>query len=148
MNDLTTKHMTTHHVTPATTPTFLKLWEEFVEGDAAKVDYTRKLLEGLLTHPHLGVALLEDDYAGLLWVEVPQYPWSTERIAAGWGTYVRPDMRRTGVAKRLWEAASLDLKAKGFHSVILEPSLSDHHVIWGLHGAGFRGSKLQMKKDL
>ena len=132
-------------------PTFLSLWEEFTQDQPEPklaMTVTRQLLAGIMDYPDTGVALLDGDRAGLLWVQASETPWDPARRAIGWGTYVRPTYRRTGIAKALWEVASRDLKTKGFQCVILSPLARDLHVINALYGAGFRPYQVTLKKDL
>lgn len=46
--------------------------------------------------------------------------WNPERIAHGWGIYVRPDARRRGITSALRESGEDHLREQGFERVLGE----------------------------
>jgi GNAT superfamily N-acetyltransferase len=109
-------------------PTFLKLWIEFIENQAAlggdmlatpkTLSFFSTLFNTYLSGERRGVTLMAgDDWGVSLWGEdLGDSPIDTKYapFARGWGTYVVPARRREGLGSQMREHGARRMHEMGF----------------------------------
>ena len=111
-------------------PTFLKLWIDLIESQAAMggdmlptpktLSFFTVVFDAYLNGNRRGVVLLAGDYGVSLWGEdLADSPIDTKYApyARGWGTYITPAHRREGLGSAMREYGCRRMREMGFTHV-------------------------------
>lgn len=111
-------------------------------GEQVAMDLQCQLFTQVVARVRGGVCLVQPGDAVLLWAGMggPELH--------GFGVYVRPELRRTGLGSQLLKAGLAAAKAQGFHRVLVSPYVDNTKSQRWLERAGFSPVQVVMGREV
>lgn len=141
---------------------FRKLWKPYMEeengggnpvqGSDRNVAFYEQLFKKYTSGEWPGCCLFVGEDGVLLWGYGGQRPldldWDAARLAHGWGVYVRPESRKNGISRALYEAGREEMRQLGFERVMGEINLNNEAGVRAAEEGGFRPHSVIALMDL